>query len=410
MEPFVLDPSGTDIHAENTRLRAIGPAAPILLPGDVPAWSINGYELLSVILTDPRVSTDATQHWPPLMRGEIPQDWPLHIWVSIRNMFTSTGPDHHRLRSLVASAFTARRVNSLRPWIQRVTNGLLDGLETAPLDQPVDLRERFTYSLPIEVICELLGVPEQMRPELRRVEAAVFDTTATPERAAENTKALFAITMALVARKRAEPGDDLTSALIAARDADNGSLRDAELAGTLLLMFGAGHETTVNLLGHAVIGLLTHPDQLAVVRAGAAMWRDVVEESLRWQPPLANLPLRYAIEDIAVDDATIIRQGEAMLVNYAGACRDPERYGDTADEFDIARTSKHHLAFGHGAHFCLGAPLARLEAEVALPALFARFPDLALAVPVTELAPLASFISNGHRTLPVILGASSTSR
>lgn len=223
MEPFVLDPSGTDIHAGNARLRAIGPAASILLPGDVPAWSINGYELLSVILTDPRVSTDAMQHWPPLMRGEIPQDWPLHVWVSIRNMFTATGPDHHRLRSLVASAFTARRVNSLRPWIQRITNRLLDGLETAPLDQPVDLREHFTYSLPIEVICQLLGVPEQMRPELRRVEADVFDTTATPEQAEGNATAMFAI--ALVTRKRAEPGDDLTSALIAARDADNGSLR-----------------------------------------------------------------------------------------------------------------------------------------------------------------------------------------
>jgi cytochrome P450 len=407
--PVALDPAGGDIHGETTRLRAAGPAARVTLPGGVPAWSITGYDLLARLLTDPRVSTDARQHWPIMINGELPDDWPLHVWVSVRNMFTAQGDDHRRLRSLVASAFTPRRVAALRPMVERITSGLLDGLETEALDQPVDLRRRFAYPLPLEVICHLFGVPEGSRAELRRVVEAVFDTSSPQSEAAAGQ--LYGMLAGLVAAKRAEPdADDLTSALIAARDTDDGSLDDAELVGTLLLMLGGGHETTANLLDHAVTGLLSEPGQLDLVRSGAASWQDVIEEALRWQAPVANLPLRYAIEDIDVDEATTIGKGDAILASYAGACRDPERYGATVHTFDVTRSTTQHLAFGHGAHFCLGAPLARLEAEIALPALFDRFPDLTLAVPARDLTPLPSFISNGHRSLPVVLGPSATSR
>ncbi|HEX5404263.1 MAG TPA: cytochrome P450 [Pseudonocardiaceae bacterium] len=406
--PVVLDPAGGDIHGEAARLRANGPAARVSLPGGVPAWSITGHDALAALLTDPRVSTDATRHWPPMINGELPPDWPLHVWVSVRNMFTAMGDDHRRLRSLVASAFTARRVAALRPRIERITAGLLDGLETEALDQPVDLRRRFAYPLPLEVICHLFGVPDGARAELRRVVGSVFDTSSEQSEAAAGE--LYGMLAGLVAAKRAEPAaDDLTSALIAARDGDDGSLDDAELIGTLLLMLGGGHETTANLLDHAVVGLLGTPGQLDLVRPGEASWGDVIEEALRWQAPVANLPLRYAIEDIDVE-GIVIAKGDAILASYAGACRDPERYGATVDTFDVTRSSVRHLAFGHGAHFCLGAPLARLEAEVALPALFDRFPDLTLAGPVRDLVPLPSFISNGHRTLPVVLGPSATSR
>jgi cytochrome P450 len=165
-------------------------------------------------------------------------------------------------------------------------------------------------------------------------------------------------------------------------------------------MLSAGHETTVNLLDHAITALLTHPDQLALVRSGQRPWHDLVEEALRWQAPVPYLPLRYAVEDIDVDGVRIPR-GDAILAAYAAAGRDPALYGDTADRFDLTRTVKQHLAFGHGVHHCLGAPLARLEAEVALPALFDRFPNLALA---GEPAPLRTFLSNGHIALPVRRG------
>ncbi|WP_433425034.1 cytochrome P450 [Microtetraspora malaysiensis] len=169
-------------------------------------------------------------------------------------------------------------------------------------------------------------------------------------------------------------------------------------------MISAGHETTVNLLGSAVVALLTHPDQLGLVRSGRATWEDVIDETMRWQAPLANLPLRYAVEDISADGVQI-RKGEAILAGYAAAGRDPGRYGATADRFDITRpTRRDHLSFGHGVHYCLGAPLARLESEVALATLFDRFPGLAPAVPPAELAPIPSFLSNGYRTLPVVTG------
>jgi 2-hydroxy-5-methyl-1-naphthoate 7-hydroxylase len=169
-------------------------------------------------------------------------------------------------------------------------------------------------------------------------------------------------------------------------------------------MIAAGHETTVNLLDQALTGLLGDPGQLAHVRAGRVPWKDVVEEALRWRAPVAYLPLRYAVEDVEVDGVTI-RKGEAILAGYAGAGQDPDLYGDDGDRFDVTRPGKEHLAFGYGVHFCLGAPLARMEAEIALPAFFSRFPDAAFAVDPSELVPIASFISNGHRRLPVVLGA-----
>lgn len=404
-ESFVIDPAGHDIFGDAERIRALGPVARVEMPGGVRAWAVSDQSLIRKLLIDPRVSKDAYQHWPAWINGEISPDWPLFAWLAVRNMLTAYGPDHRRLRGLVASAFSARRVAALRPRIEAITGDLLNELEGLPADRPVDLREHYTYQLPIKVICELFGIgAAATRAELSRCVDLLFNIAEAPEETAAAFPRLQQILSELVAEKREQPGDDLSSALIAARDDHSSSLSEQELVDTLALFVSAGHETTVNLLGNAIVALLTHPGQLEQVRGGDVTWADVIEETLRNQAPVPNLPLRFAIEDIDIGGVTL-HAGDAILTCYGAAGRDPLVHGSDAARFDVTRSVKEHLTFGHGAHYCLGAPLARLEAAVALPAIFERYPDLTLAAEPGELLPLESFVSNGYRTLPAWLTA-----
>ncbi|MET9295192.1 cytochrome P450 [Streptomyces sp. NPDC003077] len=403
-----IDAAGQDIQGEAARIRRGGTAVPVELPGGVRAWAVADPAAIRHLFTSPDVSKDAVRHWPAWTNGEVPEDWALSMWVSIRSMFTAYGPEHTRLRKLVSSSFTAHRTKALYPAVRAIATELLDELAALPAGGALDLRARFAVPLPARVICELFGVPRHRRDELCEIFDHLFDTSADAAVIARSAASLYRILGELVDAKRKNPGDDLTSGLVlkqraSLEDGDDAPLDDQELLDTLVHLLSAGYETTVNLIDHAVHALLTHPDQLELVRSGRASWEDVVEETLRWEPAAANLMLRYAVEDVDLGDVVIPR-GEAILLSVAGAGRDRRAHGEDADRFDVTRpTRREHLAFGHGVHHCLGAPLARMEAVVALSTLFTRFPDLSLAVPSGALQPVASFISNGHRELPVLL-------
>ncbi|MGW7383972.1 cytochrome P450 family protein [Streptomyces sp. NPDC054794] len=402
---IALDPFGADIPAESARLRALGPIVPVELPGGIPAWAPTRYEVLKELILDPQVSKDPRLHWrlfPEI--GDNPSWAWILGWVGVVNMLSTYGPHHTRLRKLVAPSFTSRRTDALRPRVEAITTELLDALETAGGDgRPVDLRQGLAHPLPMTLICDLFGVPEEMREDTARLIASLMDTTdPSPEQAAFVQERIGAVLGALIAYKVEHPGDDMATELIRVRDEDGDRLSDQELLHTLLLVIGAGFETTVNLIGNAVVALLRDPAQLAAVRSGAVSWGAVIDETLRVHPSIAALPLRFAVSDLSVGDVTI-PAGDAIITTYAAAGLDPERYGPQAGDFDAARGADDHMAFGIGVHRCIGAPLARLEALTALPALFERFPELRLAVADDELRQVPSFIAHGWQEVPVLL-------
>lgn len=399
-----LDPHGRDHHGEAARLRELGPVVRIKLPGDVMAWSVTDHALLNDMIADPRFSKD-WRNWNAILRGEISDGWPLIGMVKVTNMVTSDGQEHRRLRKLVTQTFTPRRVQELRPRIEEIVGELLDALPShADADGSVDLRRHFAHPVPMRVICELFGVPEHERPRLKELMDNIFRSDLAPQEVMASQIEQYELLTRVVDNCRKNPGADLTSALIAAREADPDALSEEELVGTLLLMLSAGQETTLSLITNAVRALLTHPDQRAVAERGdEAVWADVVEETLRWDAPIGNFPFRYPLEDVEIAGVRIPK-GEAIMAPYSAVGRDKAQHGAAADEFDITRAQRKHLAFSHGPHFCLGAPLARLEAALAIPAVFKRYPELALAVDPDELIPIPSLFSNSSATLPVRLG------
>lgn len=295
------------------------------------AWAVGDPDLLAQLLTDPRVSKDPRQHWPRFIAGEIVGKWPLYLQVSVDNMFTAYGRAHQRLRRLVAPAFSARRLDALLPSVERNTAVLLG--ELAGRTEPVtDLRAAYAVQLPVRVISDLLGVPEDMRLRFKETIDRIWNTTLTPEEAMAATEDVYDMLSDLIRRKRVSPADDMTTALIAARGDENGgtTLTARELTDTLLLVIAAGYETTVNLIDNAVTALLANPDQLGHVREGRATWGDVVEEALRYAAPVSHMPMRYAVEDIELPGWGTIRKGDAILPSFGAASDSPKHQGLSA--------------------------------------------------------------------------------
>ncbi|MFI6639503.1 cytochrome P450 [Streptomyces sp. NPDC050504] len=399
--PVVLDPFVRDLDGESATLRAAGPLARVELPGGVEVFAVTHYAEARQLLTDPRLVKDIDV-WGKWQRGEIPLDWPLIGLVNPGpSMLTADGAEHRRLRTLVAQALTPKRVELLRESIQEMTDALLDGLASHPAGEVVDLKAEFAWPLPMQVVSRLMGVDEADHPRLKTLFEKFFSTQTPPAEVLGVLAEMRELFSRILEEKKSTPGDDLTSALIEASE-DGDRLSAEEILNTLQVMMVAGHETTISLIVNAVVALRTHPEQLARVLAGEIPWEGVIEETLRWSTPTSHVLIRFATEDIAVGDR-VLPAGEGLMISFAALGRDAAQFGETAGEFDATRSPNRHISFGHGPHVCPGAALSRLEASVALPALFARFPSLDLAVPAAELRHKPVLTQNDLYDLPVRL-------
>ena len=309
-------------------------------------------------------------------------------------------PDHTRLRGLVSKAFTVRTVEGLRPRVQQVVDELIDDIQRKG---EMEVVEDLAYPLPVIIICEMLGVPQSdherfkgwSRDLARGLDPDFVQPVEALERRFETVLAFHEYFRELIARRQSDPGDDLLTALVHAEEQGD-TLTEDELLGICTLLLVAGHETTVNLIGNGVLALLRHREQLEKLWADRTLIKSAVEEILRFDPPV-QFDGRVALTDIEVGGVTVA-QGEQPLLILAAANRDPEQFDDP-DTFDITRTDNRHLSFGHGLHFCLGAPLARLEGQLALAALVGRLPLMELAVEQPEYK--ENLILRGIASLPV---------
>jgi cytochrome P450 len=378
-----------DPHPFYAQWRQTGPVRPVVLPGGFGGWLVTSYEEARQALTDPRLS-QAIQ--PPQDNGPIPPD----IGAAIgHHMLAVDPPDHTRLRRLVTAAFTARRIEALRPRIEQITDELLDAMAGR---EQVDLIDALAFPLPIQVICELLGIPSQDRDSFRSWSNTLVGGEALRVQLPAAMMALVSYVRALIADRRQHPGDDLLSGLIAVRDqADR--LSEEELSSMVFLLLIAGHETTVNLIGNGSYLLLSHRERWERLRADPALLPAAIEEFLRYESPVETATFRITTEAMEIG-GTIVPAGEIVVVSLLSANRDEKRFPDAA-ELRLDRPQNPHMAFGHGIHYCLGAPLARLEARVAFSKLLARFPGLRLA---TDEEPgwRPGLLLRGHQALPVL--------
>lgn len=372
------------------RLRTEDPVHSSMLPG---VWVLSRYADVVMALRDPRFGrADAEGFWRERLG-----DGPAHTIVTKWMLFRDP-PDHTRLRTLVNKAFTPRAIENLRPRVQEIVDELLDAVQQ---DSGMDLMAAFAYPLPVLVICEMLGVPAKDREIFKNWSgdlARILDPILTPE-IVERGHALMAdmsdYFRDLIAHLRKHPQGNLLDAMIAAEEAGD-RLTEEELLANCILLFGAGHETTVNLIGNGTLALLRHPDQAAMLRQDPTLIENAVEECLRYDSPV-QMTGRQLKEDLELDGQRL-QVGERVFTLLGSANRDPSQFSDP-DRFDITRADNRHLAFGHGIHFCLGASLARLEGQLALGTLVRRLPGLTLETDTPQWRD--AFTLRGLQALPV---------
>jgi cytochrome P450 len=363
-----------------------------------PLWLVTDYEEGSRALLDRAMTVDMTSVLTPEQLAQMPET-PEVFQPLRRNILTVDPPEHTRLRKLVQPSFTASAIDKLRPRIHQIADNLLDAAEAAAAargerapDRQMELISQFSYPLPITVICEMLGIPPEDREQTRRWSENLLSAQ-SPERMEEigrNIGEFIAYLRELFARKRETPDDDLISQLLQV-EVDGDRLTEDEILAMVFILFVAGHITTVNLIANGVFALLTHPEQATKLRSDPGLVTNAVEEILRYYGPAETTTARFAREDVELSGQAIAK-GDPLLVVLAAADRDPARFADP-QSFDISREdANRHIAFGKGVHACLGAPLARLEGQIALETLFRRYPHLRLAVPESEIAWAPSFL------------------
>jgi cytochrome P450 len=380
------------------RLRAEAPVYCARLAGKKTAWLVTGYDDVLAVLKDERLVKDPLNARVPGQSGK--QPWvPGLLKPLARNMLDLDDPDHARLRALVHKAFTPRRVEQLRERIETLCDALLNAARS---QTPVDLISRYALPVPLTVISELLGIPPHDRRHFHRWTSR-FVAVSSGRDLLLALPSLWMFTRylrRLIAQRRKSPGDDLITALLQAEEAGD-LLSEDELLAMVTILIIAGHETTVNLIGNGTLALLQHPDQLALLRARPSLINSAVEELLRFTSPLQIATERYAREELTIAGTTIPR-GALVLAVVGSANRDERQFPDP-DKLDITREPNRHLAFGQGSHYCVGAPLARLEGQIAIETLLRHSQGLRLAVPPASLCWSRGLVLRGLERLPLVL-------
>jgi cytochrome P450 len=390
------------------RIRAQAPLARGVSPGMDPVWLVIRYDDVKEVLSDPRFVNNPANVPGIGLRNVTEQALrargvpAAYLKYRLNQMLEFDGADHARLRGLVSQAFTVRRVAALRPRTEEITRRLLDRLPAAADAGVVDLMRHFASPFPDTLLCDLVGIPAADRARWRRWRTAIWPR-ATKD-GAQAWPEMIDYLRELIARRRAEPADDLISGLIRAHDEDGDRLSETEMITMILILGQTGHLTTVQLIGLGVLALLTHPAQLALLRDDPELMPRAVHELLRWCGPAPAPRARYATEDLHIGGMPV-RKGEAVVPSLLAANYDPGAFPDPG-RFDITRAPdgrrESHVAFGAGPHYCLGAALARQEAEVAFGALLRRYPGLTLAVDPGDLEREPAG-DRGLRALPVRL-------
>ncbi|MBA2394994.1 MAG: cytochrome P450 [Ktedonobacteraceae bacterium] len=408
-QQFAINLHSPDFKADPypvfARVRSDDPVHLTEFPGNRQGWMITRYEEAEKVLRDPRFIKDQRHVLTPEQLQQLQQHYPVsdapkqeQAFAFSNNMLGSDPPDHTRLRSLVSLSFTPRLIEQWRERIQAITNELLDAVQEKG---KMDIVNDLAFPLPLMVITEMLGIPPEDSGKFRAWSNSVIEASGNPEAFQKRRGEVIEFReylRFLINEKRKQLADDLMSLLIR-NEEDGDKLSEGELIAMVFLLLVAGHETTVNLISNGALALMTHPEQMQALREHPELLKSAIEEFLRFHGPLMTATQRWAAEDVELA-GKLIRKNDYVVIILASANHDPAAFHNP-DDLDITRSSNPHLAFGKGIHYCLGAPLARLEGQVAIGTLLQRMPQLQLAVDAKELVWRPGALIMGLRSLPV---------